>query len=70
MAVVKSLMCTYALVFCSLVAGCTASDWVNVAGGVMQGRDDYGKSQRATRLKNANNVAKRMKGNNCVGQCK
>ena len=45
MAVVKSLMCTYALVFCSLVAGCTASDWVNVAGGAMQGRDDLSSNE-------------------------
>ena len=56
----KSLMCMCPLLFSFLVSGCTASDWIEVAGGVMQGRDDYSKSQRA------NNAAMRMKGRNVV----
>lgn len=52
-----------------LVSGCTASDWVDVAGGVMQGRDDYNKSQRATRLKQANTAAERIKRERCVERC-
>lgn len=62
----KSLMSMCPLLFCFLVSGCTASDWIEVAGGVMQGRDDYSKSQRAERLKRANNAAMRMKGRNVV----
>lgn len=54
-----------AFIFLSF-SGCTASDWIEVAGGVMQGRDDYSKSQRAERLKRANNAATRMKGRNVV----
>jgi len=54
------------LLFSFLVSGCTVSDWIEVAGGVMQGRDDYSKSQRAERLKRANNAATRMKGRNVV----
>lgn len=62
----KSLMCMCLLLFSFLVSGCAASDWIEVAGGVMQGRDDYSKSQRAERLKRANNAAMRMKGRNVV----
>ncbi|ERT19784.2 MULTISPECIES: hypothetical protein [Pseudomonas] len=57
----KSLMCMCPLLFSFLVSGCTASDWVEVAGGVMQGRDDYNKAQRTARLKRANKAAMRMK---------
>jgi hypothetical protein len=62
----KSFICMCPLLFSFLVSGCTVSDWIEVAGGVMQGRDDYSKSQRAERLKRANNAATRMKGRNVV----
>lgn len=58
----KRLMLMGSLFLPFLVSGCTTSDWIDVAGGVMQGRDDYSKSQRAARLKSANNAAVRIKG--------
>ncbi len=66
----KSLTLMGTIIFSLFVSGCTASDWIHVAGGVMQGRDDYNKSQRTARLKSANNAAKRINGESCVKKCK
>ncbi|MEN4825835.1 hypothetical protein ABEH27_04885 [Pseudomonas sp. P39-UII1] len=57
----KPLMSMAPFLFCALVSGCTANDWIEIAGGVMQGRDDYNKSQRTARLKRANDAAERIK---------
>jgi hypothetical protein len=56
-----------ALVFASiltstvLISGCTATDWVHAAGGIMGAKDDYDKKARSDRLKRANAAARRVK---------
>lgn len=43
----------FASVFTSavLISGCTATDWVHAAGGIMGAKDDYDRKARADRLK-------------------
>lgn len=56
-----------ALVFASLftstilLSGCTATDWVHAAGGILGAKDDYDKKARNDRLKRANAAARRTK---------
>ncbi|KAE9639041.1 hypothetical protein [Pseudomonas sp. PB106] len=45
-----------------LLSGCTATDWVHAAGGIMSAKDDYQKKARNDRLKRANAAARRVKG--------
>ena len=44
-----------------LISGCTATDWVHAAGGIMGAKDDYDKKARNDRLKRANAAARRVK---------
>ncbi|HDT6544499.1 TPA: hypothetical protein QFT03_001437 [Kluyvera ascorbata] len=39
------------------LSGCTASSWINAAGGIMQGKDKYEKEARNKRIKAANKSA-------------
>lgn len=43
----------FASVFTSavLISGCTATDWVHAAGGIMGAKDDYDRKARTDRLK-------------------
>ena len=43
------------------VSGCTTSDWIQAAGGVMQARDSYDKKARGEKIKRANAAAARVK---------
>jgi|CXWL01.2.fsa_nt_gi hypothetical protein len=45
-----------------LMSGCTATDWVHAAGGIMGAKDDYDRKARSDRLKRANAAARRVKG--------
>ena len=44
-----------------LISGCTATDWVHAAGGIMGAKDDYDKKARNDRIKRANAAARRVK---------
>jgi hypothetical protein len=54
----------FASVFTSavLISGCTATDWVHAAGGIMGAKDDYDRKARTDRLKKANAAARRVRG--------
>jgi hypothetical protein len=53
----------FASIFTSaiLLTGCTATDWVHAAGGIMGAKDDYDKKARNDRIKRANAAARRVK---------
>jgi hypothetical protein len=53
----------FASIFTSaiLLTGCTATDWVHAAGGIMGAKDDYNKKARNDRIKRANAAARRVK---------
>jgi hypothetical protein len=53
----------FASIFTSaiLLTGCTATDWVYAAGGIMGAKDDYDKKARNDRIKRANAAARRVK---------
>lgn len=39
------------------LSGCTATDWIDAAGGIMQGKDKYEKDARSKRIKAANKAS-------------
>lgn len=47
----------FALIFTMGLSGCTASDWVDAAGGIMQAKDNQEKESRNKRIKAANKAA-------------
>ncbi|WP_202308417.1 hypothetical protein [Dryocola clanedunensis] len=47
----------FALVLSMTLPGCTASDWVDAAGGIMQATDQHEKDARNKRIKAANKAA-------------
>lgn len=47
----------FALLLSATVSGCTAGDWVDAAGGLMQATDKYEKDARSERIKAANKAA-------------
>jgi hypothetical protein len=53
----------FASIFTSaiMLTGCTATDWVHAAGGIMGAKDDYDKKARNDRIKRANAAARRVK---------
>ncbi|MDU3157651.1 hypothetical protein [Hafnia alvei] len=40
-----------------ILSGCTASDWISAAGGIMQAKDDHNRSTMDSRIKAANKAA-------------
>lgn len=58
---VKSVVLIMMLVFSAGLTGCTASDWIHAAGGVMQAQDAYDKKARGDRIKRANSAAARVR---------
>jgi len=40
-----------------ILSGCTASDWIGAAGGIMQAKDDHSRSTMDSRIKSANKAA-------------
>ncbi|MEW7311238.1 hypothetical protein AB1E22_21740 [Buttiauxella gaviniae] len=47
----------FALMLSLILSGCTASDWVEAAGGIMQATDKNQKDARDNRIKAANKAA-------------
>lgn len=47
----------FALVLSMVLPGCTASDWVDAASGIMQATDKHEKDARDDRIKAANKAA-------------
>ncbi|WP_193216285.1 hypothetical protein [Buttiauxella massiliensis] len=47
----------FALMLSLTLSGCTASDWVDAAGGIMQATDKNEKDARNKRIKAANKAA-------------
>ena len=47
----------FALAFSVGLSGCTASDWVDAAGGILQAKDSQQKDARNKRIKAANKAA-------------
>jgi hypothetical protein len=47
----------YGVVFSLMLTGCTASDWIDAAGGMMQAADQHEKDARNNRIKAANKAA-------------
>ncbi len=46
-----------AIVMMLNLSGCTASSWINAAGGILQGKDAYEKDARIKRINSANKAA-------------
>ncbi|KFC82427.1 hypothetical protein [Buttiauxella agrestis] len=46
-----------ALMLGVVLSGCTANDWVDAAGGIMQAKDSHEKESRNKRIKAANKAA-------------
>ena len=47
----------FALMLTVGLSSCTASDWVDAAGGIMQAKDQHEKDPRSNRIKAANKAA-------------
>ncbi|WP_196296627.1 hypothetical protein [Hafnia alvei] len=47
----------FAIILSMVLSGCTANDWVNAAGGIMQAKDKQEKDTRNKRIKAANKAA-------------
>ncbi|MDX6019810.1 hypothetical protein SIL08_05890 [Scandinavium sp. V105_16] len=47
----------YALLLSVGLSGCTANDWIDAAGGIMQAKDQQEKDARNKRIKAANKAA-------------
>jgi len=47
----------FAVMLSLTLSGCTASDWIAAAGGIMQANDKYEKDSRNKRIKAANKAA-------------
>ncbi|MND98411.1 MULTISPECIES: hypothetical protein [Enterobacteriaceae] len=47
----------FAVMLSLTLSGCTASDWIDAAGGIMQANDKYEKDSRNKRIKAANKAA-------------
>jgi hypothetical protein len=47
----------FALMLSLTLSGCTASDWIDAAGGIMQATDQNEKDARSKRIKAANKAA-------------
>lgn len=47
----------FAFMLSMTLSGCTASDWIDAAGGIMQAQDNHEKDSRNKRIKAANKAA-------------
>lgn len=47
----------FALTLSMVLSGCTASDWMDAASGIMQAKDKQEKNARNQRIKSANKAA-------------